>query len=410
MFDDFAAYLYKTSDLGKSWSRIGRGLPEKGYVHVVREDPKVPSILYAGTEVGLYLSRDSGATFSRLRNESLPAVSVHDILVHPRENDLILGTHGRGLFIFDDATPIQRLGTEELYDVRPALRFTMMPTRYGIGDEPFRGPNPPYGALITFHLKEDAPDDAPPKIEILDASGAPLRTLKDVPKKAGTHRVVWDLAGEEPRPRSDEPGPRGFFAFGPLGPQVPPGGYRVRLTVGSTVLEKPVQVTLDPTASVTSGALETQYQRTIWLRDLRSSVNDALRGLDSLKSQIEERRKALETQKKELPEGLKTGFDARLEELNGILDRLARPSGKPFWSEGPRLSERLQDLFGQLNGTLGAPTSAQSDYLEELRAEYREKMGEVNRFFGEAAPAFSRLLEENGAPGLLVPQSIAVLE
>jgi hypothetical protein len=366
--------------------------------------------VYAGTEVGLYLSRDSGATFSRFKNASLPAVSVHDILVHPRENDLILGTHGRGLFIFDDATPIQRLGSEALYDVRPAMRFTMMPTRYGIGDEPFRGPNPPYGALITFHLAEDTPEDAPPKVEILDGSGAVLRTLKDVPRKAGTHRVVWDLAGEEPRPRSDEPGPRAFFAFGPLGPQVPPGAYRVRWTVGSTVLEKPVQVTLDPTASVTSGALETQYQRTTSLRDLRSSVNDALRGLDSLKSQIEERRKALETQKKEIPESLKTGFDSRLQELNGILDRLARPSGKPFWSEGPRLSERLQDLFGQLNGTLVAPTAAQSEYLEELRAEYRGKMDEVNRFFGEAAPALSRVLEENGAPGLLVPQAIAILE
>jgi DNA repair exonuclease SbcCD ATPase subunit len=180
--------------------------------------------------------------------------------------------------------------------------------------------------------------------------------------------------------------------------------------VGSTVLEKPVQVTLDPAASVTSGALETQYQRTTSLRDLRSSVNDALRGLDSLKSQIEERRKALETQKKEIPESLKTGFDSRLEELNGILDRLARPSGKPFWSEGPRLSERLQDLFGQLNGTLVAPTAAQSEYLEELRAEYREKMAEVNRFFGEAATAMSRLLEENGAPGLLVPPAIELVE
>jgi hypothetical protein len=335
---------------------------------------------------------------------------VHDILVHPRENDLILGTHGRGLYIFDDATPIQGLGSTELYDVRPAIRFTMMPTRYGIGDEPFRGPNPPYGALITFHLKEAAEEDAAPKVEILDGSGTVLRTLKDVPKEAGMHRVVWDLAGEEPRPRSDEPGPRGFFSFGPLGPQVPPGNYRVRLTAGATMLEKPVVVKLDPTASVAAGALETQYELTTKLRDLRSSVNDALRGLDSLKVQIEERKKTLETQKKEIPEALKTGIESNLEELNRILDDLARPSGKPFWSEGPRLSERLQDLFGQLNGVLTGPTAAQSDYVEEIRAEYREKMGGVNRFFGEAAPGLSRLLEENAAPGLLLPQAVALLE
>ncbi len=410
MFDDFAAYVYKTSDFGKSWARIGRGLPERGYVHVVREDPKVPSVVYAGTEVGLYISRDSGASFSRLRSESLPAVSVHDILVHPRENDLILGTHGRGLYIFDDATPIQRLGSEELYDVRPAMRFTMKPTRYGIGDEPFRGPNPPYGALITFQLKEALKDDAAPKVEILDGTGAVLRTLKDVPKEAGMHRVVWDLAGEEPRPRSDEPGPQPFFSFGPRGPQVPPGEYRVRFTAGSTVLEKPVAVKLDPNASVARGALEAQYQLTTRLRDLRSSVNDSLRGLDNLEAQIEERKKTLETQKKEVPEALKTALESNLEELNRILDGLARPSGKPFWSEGPRLSERLADLFDQLNGVLVVPTAAQSAYFEELRAEYREKMGAVNRFFSEGVPALSRILEENGAPGLLVPQAIPLVE
>jgi hypothetical protein len=345
-----------------------------------------------------------------LKSESLPAVSVHDILIHPRDNDLILGTHGRGLYIFDDATPIQRLGTDLLFDVRPALRFTMKPTRYGIGDEPFRGPNPPYGALVTFHLKEAAEGDAAPRVEILDGSGAVIRTLKDVPKEAGMHRVAWDLAGEEPRPRSDEPPDRGFFAFGPFGPQVPPGDYRVRLTVGSTVLEKPIAVKLDSTASVEAGALEIQYRLTTKLRDLRSSVNDALRGLDSLKAQIEERQKTLETQKKEIPETLKTGFEKNLEELNRILDGLAKPSGKPFWSEGPRLSQRLGDLFDQLNGVLVGPTPSQNEYFEELLGEYREKMGGVTRFFNENAPALSRLLEQSGAPGLLVPQSLEIVE
>jgi hypothetical protein len=108
--------------------------------------------------------------------------------------------------------------------------------------------------------------------------------------------------------------------------------------VGSTVLEKPVTVKLDPTASVAPGALDSQYAITTKLRELRSTVNDALRGLDSLKGQIEERKKTLETQKKEIPEGLKNGFESSLGELDRILDGLAKPSGKPFWSEGPRLS------------------------------------------------------------------------
>ena len=176
------------------------------------------------------------------------------------------------------------------------------------------------------------------------------------------------------------------------------------------MLEKPVVVKLDPTASVAAGALETQYQLTTKLRDLRSSVNDALRGLDSLKVQIEERKKTLQTQKKEIPEALKTGLETNLEELNRILDGLARPSGKPFWSERPRLSERLQDLFGQLNGVLVGPTAAQSAYVEELRAEYRDKIGGVNRFFGESALALSQLLSDNAAPGLLMPPAVALVE
>ncbi|MGH9333425.1 MAG: hypothetical protein ACRD21_06700, partial [Vicinamibacteria bacterium] len=372
--------------------------------------------LYAGTEIGLFVSHDFGSSFAPLRSESLPAVSVHDIIVHPRENDLILGTHGRGLFIFDDATPIQELSPEVttdpayLFDVRSALRFTMKPTRYGIGDEPYRGPNPPYGALITYSLKEKTEGDAEPKLQILDENGVVLRTLKDFPKEAGVHRVAWDIAGDEPRPRSDEDTPRGFFSFGPFGPQVPPGTFRVRLTVGSTVLEKPIVVKLDPTASVPEGTLQEQYERTVKLRDLRSSVNDALRGLDSLKTQIEERRKTLETQKKEIPEALKTEFDGTIEEIDRILDGLARPTGKPFWSEGPRLSNRLQDLFGQLNGVLAAPTRPQEAYFGELLSEYGEKMGAVNEFFGGKATALSRLLEENGAPGLLLPASIPLVD
>jgi photosystem II stability/assembly factor-like uncharacterized protein len=414
MFDDFEPHVYKTTDFGKTWKPVSAGLPRKGYVHVVREDPRNPRVLYAGTELGLYVTWNAGESWTRLKLKNLPAVSVHDILVHPRENDLVLGTHGRGLFIFDDATPIQQAEPSALeapaylFDVRPAVRFTTKPTRYGIGDEPFRGPNPPYGALITYHLKEAAAEDAPPKLEILDASGTLLRTLKDAPKEAGAHRVVWDLAGDEPRPRSDEDSPRGFFSFGPLGPQVPPGTYRARLTVGSTSLEKPIVVRADPTATVAPGALEEQYRHTAELRDLRSLVNDALRGLDSLKAQIEERKKTLAVQKKSSPEELTKDIDGAIEELGKILDGLVRPTGRPFWSEGPRLSERLQDLFSQLNGVLAPPTIAQRAYFDELRAEYREKIGAVNEFFTAKARPLSERLAAEGAPGLLVPEAIAL--
>jgi photosystem II stability/assembly factor-like uncharacterized protein len=414
MFDDFSPYIYKTTDFGRLWKKASGNLPAKAYVHVVREDPRKANVLYAGTELGLFVSYDEGGQWFPLGRKKLPAASVHDLLIHARENDLIVGTHGRGLFIFDDATPIQELApgvvepAAHLFDVRPALRFTMRPTRYGIGDEPFRGPNPPYGALITYHLKEKAEEKAEVKMEILTEDGKVIRTLSDVPKEAGVHRVAWDLAADEPRRRSDEPSPQPFFSFAPLGPQVLPGTYRVRLTVGSTTVEKPITVRVDPTASVSAEDLAVQYQHTTLIRNLRSSVNDALRGLDSVKAQLEERKKTFESQKKEIPEELSTAMTSGLKELESLVDGLARPTGRPFWSEGPRLSERLQDLFGQLNNVLAPPTSAQVEYLEELKTEYREKMTEANRFFSGTAASLSDLLERNGAPRLLVPAAVTL--
>ena len=416
MFDDFAPYIYKTSDYGVTWQRMTSGLPEKGYVHVVREDPRNARVLYAGTELGLYVSLDGGASWGRFALEQLPAVAVHDIIVHSRDNDLILGTHGRGLFILDDVSPLQSLDADavsspaHVFPVRPALRFTMMPTRYGIGDEPFRGPNPPYGALITYHLRDALPDDAAPTVEILDGQGAVLRTLKDVPTEAGIHRISWDLAAEEPRPRTDDGNSGGFFAFGPRGPQVPPGTYRVRLSAGETVVEEDIVVRLDPTVTVDPSVLERQYELTTELRDRRTSVNEALRALDSLKAQIEERQKALEANDVEIPEDVETAITTTMEELDAVLDRLVRPSGKPFWSEGPRLSGRLGGLFGQLNGILAPPTSAQLDYLAEVEEEYRVDMTEVRRFFTETVAALITTLEANGASGLLVPGTIEILE
>jgi hypothetical protein len=134
LFDDLRPYVFRTDDFGKSFVEIGRGLPEKAYVFVVREDPKNPDLLYAGTELGLYATRDSGKSWERLHLKNLPTVAVHDLLVHPRDNDLVVGTHGRGLFIFDDATPIQRI--QEASEARTsfpsaAVRFQVKPTGTG---------------------------------------------------------------------------------------------------------------------------------------------------------------------------------------------------------------------------------------------------------------------------------------
>jgi len=175
--NDYTAYFFKTTDYGKTWTRLNLGLSPKqtGWPHVIREDPKNRSILYAGTELGLWVSFDAGAHWTSLR-QNIPPVPVRDIKIHPRENDLIVATHGRGLYILDDITPLQHIAEAlkidaDLFDIRPATRWTMWNKDGNLGDRIWRAPNPPEGAVIDYYLKtqqddgqggEDDPDRAQP--------------------------------------------------------------------------------------------------------------------------------------------------------------------------------------------------------------------------------------------------------
>ena len=414
MFDDFRPYLFKTSDFGKSFAALATtGLPERAYVHVVREDPKNPSLLYAGTELGLYASFDGGKSWSRLHGKNLPTVAVHDILVHPRENDLILATHGRALWILDDATPVQTARSLDLakpahlFPVREAVRHSLKMTRYGIGDLPFKGANPPYGALVAYHLKEKPAKDKTFALEVLNAQGEVIRKLKKAPAEAGFNRAAWDLALDPPRPRKEPEkegeGEEEADEFGPpnRGPQVLPGLYKVRLTVGDTVLEQPVSVRVDPTVTASPADLQAQFDLAQKLHALRIEMNDALRGLDALKLQLDERKKLAASARSDAPADWKKSLDAKGEAHDAFLANLTRPAGKPFWSEGPRVSERLEGLVGGVDSGSRRPTGPELAYFEELRVEMDKARAEIRRYTTEVVPEVNKLLESQGLPPLL---------
>ncbi len=410
MFDDFHPYIYKTSDFGKTWTDISGKLPEKGYIWVIREDPKNPSLIYAGTELGLYASYSAGNDWVKLHLQNLPTVAVHDILVHPRENDLILGTHGRGIWILDDATPVQQSPTAVtaadayLFDVRPTFRFAMKPTRYGIGDKVFQGQNPPYGALVTYYLKDKPAKDTAVRLEILDGEGKVIRTIAKLPLEAGLNRLAWDLRGEGPRLRREREVEEDFFFRGPRGPQVVPGIYLVRLTVGERTTEKPVEVKLDPTLSLSPESLRLQHDYSLKLIEMTSAVNDGLRALDSMLAQLEEREKTLQAQPaREVEEARKT-LRAHKEKIQSILETLARPEGRAFWSEGSRLAERLGSLFGAIDGVNAAPTEAQVSFFGELVEEFKAGMAGVRDYLMTSARDLNDALGRLGVPGFLVPE------
>jgi hypothetical protein len=256
--DDHKPYVFMTKDFGQTWTSLAGNLPE-GNVNVIREDPKNRSLLYLGTEYAFYVSLDGGKEWKRFMN-GLPTVRIDDILVHPRDNDLIVGTHGRSIWIVDDLTPLQQLseavmGTDaHLFEVRPATAWISDIQKVdGLGAaKHFRGQNPLGGTAISYYLKSAASGDV--KITISDLNGRVIREM-DGTKDAGINRVQWNLAPNPPPARGGQAGAgggggggRGRGGRGPafvINNAVGPGTYLVKLSVGGKDLMKTVVVSPD---------------------------------------------------------------------------------------------------------------------------------------------------------------------
>jgi photosystem II stability/assembly factor-like uncharacterized protein len=414
MLDDRRPYVFKTTDGGRSFQNITGNLPANAYVWVVREDPKNPKLIYAGTELGLYVSYTGGGNWTSLGLKNLPNVAVHDILVHPRDNDLILATHGRSLYILDDATPVQQMTADvaredvHLFDIRPALRYTTMMTRYGIGDKSFAGQNPPYGALVSYYLKAKPDEKTKVKIQILDAAGKMISEIENIAKEKGFNRVNWNLRYGGPtvrRPPTDE---EVQFTGGPRGPQVLPGTYTVKLFVGDKSYEKKVEVRLDPTLNVTPADLRETLDMMLRLRDMQTATNNALHTLDSLKSQIEfvERTVKDRLGASDVPKELTDKLAAQKKRVEELQNRLAQPEGGLGFEGRSQLVDRIGGLFFTLDSVNAAPTPAQRDLYNDLQKEFDTKVGEVNKFLNDAVPQLNEALRRVGAPTLMTGKPI----
>ena len=272
--NDLKPYIYVTRDFGRTWTPITNGLPPYGNVQVVREDPKNRDLLYAGTEFGLFISLDGGKNWERFMN-NYPVVRTDDILIHPRDGDLIAATHGRSIWIADDITPLQQLtpavagADAHLFDVRPAVAY-LSDIRLDVstgGEKQFEGENPPRGTAIQFHIRAGVTGDA--KVTITDPAGRSLCETT-VPARPGIHRVQWTLvtplltasgagrggrgggAGGAPAPAPQAAGPAPNVSCtgatsgrGGGGAGAAPGSYIARLTVGGREYVKPVTVLED---------------------------------------------------------------------------------------------------------------------------------------------------------------------
>jgi hypothetical protein len=243
--DDTRPHVFVTNDFGRTWTSISGNLPAFGNLQAIAEDPKNPDLLFAGTEHGLYASVNRGQSWQKFMN-NYPTVRTDDIRIHPRDGDLIVGSHGRSIWIADDITPLQQLTPEvmnadvHLFDIRPAVDWlTDRKLLQAVtGQMVFAGENAPQGTTINYYLKANSTQ--PVKISIADINGRVIREM-DGTGMRGINRVQWDLS---PTPQPGQGG-RGGGRGGGGGGGAGPGMYRVTLTVGSTTLTKTLEVLED---------------------------------------------------------------------------------------------------------------------------------------------------------------------
>ena len=304
----FRPLLYRTTDFGESWTPVHGDLPPgAGPVNDVVEHPDRPGLLFAGTEHGLYLSTDRGARWTRFM-PNLPTTLYDDLAVHPRERDLVVGTHGRSLWILDDTRPLAEWSREvarapaHLFRPREATLFHYWKSTSYRSQMPFAGENPPFGAILTYHLGRPA-DTV--RLEVRNADGERVRTLEG-PGEAGVlHRVVWDLRHEPPPLREDdgegEEEPNGVGEvtepdtvlpapaqpLDPAGPLVSPGVYRVTLVADGERSSTPLRVVGDPEMDLPDDGWHVREDVLLRLAGLQRRAFEAAKRARALRDSLE---------------------------------------------------------------------------------------------------------------------------
>jgi photosystem II stability/assembly factor-like uncharacterized protein len=364
-FGNMSPYVLKTTDFGQTWTALITPAGNvRGYAHVVKEDLENKNLLFVGTEFGLWISFDGGQQWAQYKGGDFPDVAVRDLAIHPRDKDLVIATHGRGIWIVDDITPLRALTPETL--TKEAAFIAARPTvqRLGAnggwvnGDASFVGDNPTDEAVITYYQqKRHIFGDL--RIEILDASGKFVTTVPSS-KRRGLNRASWDMRLKAPRVPT-----AATAAFGAsIGPRVLPGTYTVKMTKNRNVYTMPLQVVSDPRATFTAADRRAQFDLAMKLYHLLGDMTFAVDRIQGL-------RLALAARAAQLPAG--DPLIARLQNAATQLDELrkkivATKEGGAITGE-ERLRENLTDLYGNVVRYEGRPAQTQVERTDAIARE-----------------------------------------
>ncbi|MEO1574226.1 MAG: hypothetical protein AAFU65_04620, partial [Pseudomonadota bacterium] len=383
---DMATYVYRTTDFGQTWTSLVTD-DIKGYAWVIKQDPVNPDLLYLGTEEGLYISLDNGENWARFK-ENLPEVAVHDLVIHPTEHDLVIGTHGRGVYIIDDITPLRGI-TQDTIDANVAI----LPTRpapmvltsqlqsFGANDS-FVANNPPQAATLVYYLKKrHLFGDL--KVEIFDDNDRLIASLPGG-KRRGLNRVEWPMRFKAPKFP-----PATSLVPGFLGPRVPEGEYRAVLTKGKETLESTVQLVADPRTPHSKRDRTQQQALALELYDMINDLTFLSDNLIEVRDQAKARIDALSDA------ALGTDLEAYAEAVEELRTSLSVTEGGMITGQ-EKLRERLGTLYGNVTSYDGRPSRTQLDRRDTLGGELGDALTASEPLLGEQLAAINARLKDAG--------------
>jgi photosystem II stability/assembly factor-like uncharacterized protein len=416
--NDRDPYIYKTTDYGRTWRSITRGIPRSmlSYAKVIHEDPVRRGLLYVGTENAIYVSFDDGENWQPLQND-LPHAPVSGIVVQTHFNDLVISTYGRGFYIMDDITPLQQMTPQvlasdvHLFTQRPAYRFRPITAPSTTYDDPTTGENPKYGASINYYLKTAR--SGPVTITIMDQKNQVVRTLPGS-NRAGLNRIYWDLRSEpttETRMRTSPlfapqfgVGPDGTRAAPGAGQMtllMPPGTYTVKLSAGGGESSQPLVVRKDPNSEGTEADIEAQMRVLVELRGHLDAASQMVNQIESIRSQLESLDRLL------TDPVLKKAADELNQQLIAtemdLVDLRLTGTGQ----DGVRFSSKLIGKINYLANGLASgdfkPTDQQLEVTKVIEGQLKSVQSQVERLRARILSGFNDQLKSKNLPVIVVP-------
>lgn len=404
--DDYTPYIYKTEDYGKTWRLITTGIPKNYFTRVVRADQKRQGLLYAGTEYGMFISYNDGASWKPFQL-NLPVVPITDLTI--KENDLVVATQGRSFYVLDDLTVVQQLDeniTSKSLHVFPAAdAYRIQPERASFGAARNVGTNPPMGAVLNYYVK-NAGDSVKATISIFDNSHKLVRsystTAKDANSKIdvqkGMNQFVWNLRYPDAEPTE------GMVLWNRIrgGIVAAPGKYFVQVKVEQDSAEVPFTVKADPNFSATQNDYEQQFAFLKQVQDKFNEVQKTIKDIRTARSQIND---FVAKQGKDVPADVKKLADSINKQMTAIEEALYQTKAKSsqdVLNFPIRLNDKIAGVYNVANTGNTAPSKQVRDVFAELSAQADQEIAKFNSIKQKDIPAFNELVRQKALPVISV--------